>query len=470
MNVTNQNIPLVHKKEFQMMTPAPANSAAGAFVLSDKNGLGNLALYLLNATTHYLYHHDQDAWIQIPSGALVGTFGAGSCGTRTRFSNTINANGGSTTSITTATAITGYLLNKKIRFLTGANAGKETTITGIKIVPGGTSTLQFSAQSSACANGDTFVVEVGRFVVLNAGTVAANIFKTYNPITGQWVALATTGLPATIGTDAKLVATPSNDIFATGTATAGASTTLTNSSKNWTVNQFANYQIRITAGTGIGQIRTIASNTVTAITVSSAWTVTPDATSVYEITGNDDFLYLLGNNAVTMYRYSFSANAWTTLAPGVARAGAPVAGMSANWIGQTGDSNFADETNIQDGRYIYSFRGGATGTLDRYDIALNTWSNIAYNGLMETFTTGSSYDPDTKYIYCKKDATNRYFRFNIVANFMEAWATNLYPDGAAVVGDKMWTKNYVENGVIKLKWIYTLLNTSNIIHRILIID
>ena len=190
---------------------------------------------------------------------------------------------------------------------------------------------------------------------MNAGTIAAGIFKSYDPITGVWTSLTTTGLPATWGTDGRLVLTPSDDVFATGTATSATATTIVNSAKTWTVNQWTNYQVRITSGTGIGQIRTIASNTATALTVAT-WTVTPDATSVYEITGNDDFIYLLGNNAVTMYRYSQSANTWTTMAPTTARAGAMVVGGGANWVGKTGDTNWADESNIKDGRYIYSFR------------------------------------------------------------------------------------------------------------------
>ena len=64
------------------------------------------------------------------------------------------------------------------------------------------------------------MIDSGLYIVLNGGTVAANIFKSYDPLTGIWTALTTTGLPATIGTDAKMVCTPSNEAFATGTATA----------------------------------------------------------------------------------------------------------------------------------------------------------------------------------------------------------------------------------------------------------
>ena len=77
MTITNRAVPLLHRKEWQMMTPAPVATAAGAFVVHDGADLDNLALLVASATTHYLYHHDEDAWVQIPSGALAGTFGRG---------------------------------------------------------------------------------------------------------------------------------------------------------------------------------------------------------------------------------------------------------------------------------------------------------------------------------------------------------------------------------------------------------
>lgn len=71
-----------------------------------------------------------------------------------------------------------------------------------------------------------------------------------------------------------------------GTTTTGAAIgayTLTDASKAWEVNIWSNHLIRITAGTGIGQVRTIASNTATVLTVLTAWAVAIDATSKYEI-------------------------------------------------------------------------------------------------------------------------------------------------------------------------------------------
>jgi hypothetical protein len=80
--------------------------------------------------------------------------------------------------------------------------------------------------------------------------------------------------------------------FDAGTATSGAASTLTDSAKAWEVNRWANYHVRITWGTGIGQVRSIASNTATALTTRTPWTTAPDSTSVYVIQGDSDNLYL----------------------------------------------------------------------------------------------------------------------------------------------------------------------------------
>jgi len=71
-----------------------------------------------------------------------------------------------------------------------------------------------------------------------------------------------------------------------GTATAGGADTLTDSTKSWATNMWAGNVVQITAGTGVGQERTIASNTGTALTVSVAWTTQPSTDSTYTIVGD----------------------------------------------------------------------------------------------------------------------------------------------------------------------------------------
>lgn len=472
---TQKNKRILHRKEWQMMTPAPTASVAGSFILKDPLGIMKTALYVVSATVQYLYAIDEDGFEQIPSMALAGTFGAGACGAWVPWSNTVTATtGGTVGKAITTTQISGIAKDKTVRFLTGANAGLEVVIASVKINLGVNSEITFKTNlPNVVSNGDTFVVQTGRYVVMNAGTIGAGIIKTYDVLTGVVTSLGTTGLPATWGTDGKLVATPSYvGAFATGTATSGGASTLTNSGKAWATNQWANFQVRITAGTGIGQVKSIATNNGTVLTITGTWAVNPDATSVYAIEGNDDFLYLAGNGAVAMYRYSFTSNSWTTLAPTVARGGVTSTGMSLNWCGKSGEASWQDENAIQDGRYIFSFRG-ASATLDRYDIAGGTagagaWLNVVYIRSQETFTTGSSFDYDTGKIFIKQNATSRLFYYDIIGNQIYPFSTDFFPDGTAVIGDKMFTADYSDGAGENITWVYYLQNTGTALRRIMV--
>jgi hypothetical protein len=69
-----------------------------------------------------------------------------------------------------------------------------------------------------------------------------------------------------------------------GTATAGTTTTLTDSGASWTVNAYQGGWVHIIGGTGPNQAREVVSNTATALTVAT-WDVTPAAGSVYLLVG-----------------------------------------------------------------------------------------------------------------------------------------------------------------------------------------
>lgn len=74
------------------------------------------------------------------------------------------------------------------------------------------------------------------------------------------------------------------DVSETGTASSATSNTLTDSSKAWDTNEWAGWYVKITSGTGTANIsRPILSNTGTQLQLSGTWSITPDATSVYQI-------------------------------------------------------------------------------------------------------------------------------------------------------------------------------------------
>ena len=481
MAEAQNNVPVLNRKEWQTMMPAITATAAGSFVAADQSGLSRYALYMLSGTVHYLYDHINDDYLPITSGAFAGTFVAGACGCYHPWSVTYTATGGTTTSVDVNSAvsnISGLVVGAEIEFLSGtaANLGQRRTITGIEILGGtGTTRIIFNAAPSAVVNTDTFRISSGSFFVLATGTLASGSFKRWDIATAVWSNLTITGLPATWGTDGRMV-TPAliDTYYDSGTATAGGATSLTDSGKAWTADQWINSQVRITGGTGIGQIRRITDNDGTVLTVASAWTTNPDATSTYKIEGDENAIYVLGNNAVTMYKYSISGNSWATVSPTVARSGAPIAGMSADFVGQTGNAVWADITDIKDGRYIYSLRGG-TAVLDRFDIAGGTagagaWSAITYSPALQTFASGDSSFWDGENIIIAKEGSasvpQRFYLYSLPYNTMIPFTSDWYFGGAALLGNKIWVKKLSSTGLVR--WVYCLQSTATNLRRIMI--
>jgi hypothetical protein len=478
MPTTNGNRKILDLKRWEMIAPTPQATAAAHFVVSSRHFRQQQVLVSGNTVSH-IYNPSEDGWVLLPNQNLSGTFGAGACGVGGSFStgattaaSSLTATAGTTTSITTNQTLARDLRGYSVYFVGGTNAGKLKTIASNTI--GTNAVITFTgAEAVAFDNTSQYRLITPVFYVIGAGAFASGSFKRYDFATNTWVILGTTGLPASWGTEGRMVSTPAwidsgFKSFATGTATAGASTTLTNTGKSWTTNQWANSQLRITAGTGAGQIRTVASNTATVLTVSAAWTTTPDATSQYSLEGNDDFVYLMGNNAVTMYRFSLSGNTWTTLSPTAARGGALAIGGGGSWVHSVSASDWNNENAIKNGRYIYSFRGGAAVNLDVYDIAANTWISQTYAPAVDTFTTGTKYAYSKDRIYLTKEATGRWFAFDLAENAMQPWGTMLYPQGAAILGDTCFNVTY-RDGATEIDYIYLLLNTSTIALRQMVI-
>lgn len=470
MATVNNLRKVLDRKEWEMMTPSPVTNGAGMFTITDPTGEDKALMYVTSASTIMRYDHHQDAFQTLPASGIAGTFAAGACGTFHHHGPSGTATAGSTTTIATNLTINRSLKGYRVRITAGPNAGELRTIASNTLGANSVITVTV-AYATPITTASAYLLLTGRYWFFNAGTSAVG-FSYYDRALNTWTPRSVTNLPTSWGTDGRLVSTCVNaeSSFATGTSTGtNTSTTLNNTGKAWTVNQFANFQVRITAGLGAGQVRQIVSNTATAITVSAAWTITPDATSQYAIEGSDDVLYLLGNNAVTMYKFVISTNTWSTITPAVARGGAFAASGGANWVFEVTDPAWNAENKIINGRRIYSFRGGSSALLDYYDIAENKWYALTYTPQVDTFNTGSCYDYDENYIVIQKENTGRLFRYDIAENRLIPFSTLVYPDGAAVIGDKIWTKSYTD-GATTLKWVYKLRSSGNELFRCLMID
>jgi len=476
MPTTNGNRKILDVKRWEFMAPAPNSTQAGAFIVSSRH-FRQQQMFVRSNSEAIMYNPAEDGWVNLPAVGLAGTFGAGASGTAGAWSTgstvgagSLTATAGTTSTITTNQNFQRDLRGYKVHILSGPNNGLVLDI--VRNTTGASSVITVATQASAFSASTVYRLLTPRYYIVGAGTLASASFRVYDYATNTWTTLSQTGLPASLATDGKLIATPSiidGDFktFATGTATSGTSTTIVQTGKTWTASSWINSQVRITGGTGAGQIRTITANTTDTLTVAT-WTTTPDATSTYVIEGNDNFLYYMGNNAVTMYRYDITANTWSTLSPGVARGGAPTTGMSGHWVHSVTETDWTNESAIQNGRFLYSFRGAAGALLDRYDIAANSWAAVTYSPAVETFTTGTKYALHGGIIYIQKEATGRWFAFDVARAEMFPWSTMLYPQGAAILGDTAFDVLY-KDGSTEIFYVYMLLNTSNVLLRQMVI-
>lgn len=83
----------------------------------------------------------------------------------------------------------------------------------------------------------------------------------------------------------KVIQFYSFEVLAGGTASGGTTSTVTDSSRNWVVNNYVNYYVRMTSGANKGKARAIASNTNNTLTLFDPFLSTVASGDVYEIYG-----------------------------------------------------------------------------------------------------------------------------------------------------------------------------------------
>lgn len=462
MATANNFKPLLHRKQWAACA-APLASTAATDVSGALSRCHDQYYYLLRgATTLDIYDPNQDAWGSLASPAL-GTFAAGACVEHSAIGPSGTATAGTTTTLTTNLTIPIDLRGYRIRINAGPGAGDWRTIASNTLGANSVITVT-SAFSTTITSSSTYTLLTGTFYMFGAGTLAASSFRKFDYALQTYSNLSITGLPAAFGTDGALVGTPSivdrGEVysFATGTATSATGTTLSNAGKNWATNQWANYQVRITGGTGAGQIRVVTSNTATALTVPT-WTINPDATSTYSIEGNEDVFYLIGNAAVTLYRYTISTNTWATITPGVARGGAASTGCLSTWVCGSGEADWADENLIRDGRRIYSWRGAAGLVLDYFDIPSQQWVNaLGYGPVTIQPTAGWRSVSYKGNWYIRNIGTTLanalWYKYNFAQNQLVPWNSFvLLTTAGAGVGNHPFVAEYVD-GATKVPFLY----------------
>lgn len=160
-----------------------------------------------------------------------------------------------------------------------------------------------------------YVIKGGGVFLLSAvaGSPFAS-FQYYDVLSDVWTVKTPLGglLTAALGTDYAITLLDKSKTFATGTATGGSARGMTDSGLSLAVDRYANFELRITGGTGIGQKARIVGNSATAFEIEKPWAVQPTAGSTYAVYGNTNVCYLTGNGASSMYQYQIDSDQWVT--------------------------------------------------------------------------------------------------------------------------------------------------------------
>lgn len=307
----------------------------------------------------------------------------------------------------------------------------------------------------------TTVVVAAASNIFHQGMAGMRLRMTSGTYNGQYRTISSVNAAGTTATvTAAFGGTPAaGDTFiveyAQGTATGTQSaSTLQDTNQTWTTNFYANMDVKILSGTGAGQRRRIASNTSNTLTLASTvtgnartgnWSVTPDATSVYEIVPSSDFLYLMtGSNGTGMYRIDLATGAnaatWTTLTavPGAVQGG--------------GDLLYMKNRSPY---VIYAIRGNGTSNFYQYNIGLNTWTSMPTTYFAsETFNTGASVSSidSAGYIFLQKDNTNRIYTIRLSDFFIEPAGTTPYAASVTYDGHRICKISTVDG----VDWLYVL--------------
>ena len=494
---------------WRQVNPSPnAHSAAQSLTSDLRSDLSrNPFVYqTVSNTVLNRYNIVTKAWQPMASPALAGTFGAGAASAFVPSLGLVGtiAAGATTTSVVLSTALptavgVNMLANRggsgeygfKLRIIDTV-AGKTAERYIEANTAGTTPTIRVASTFGFTpSTGARYEIIAGRLFMLGAGTLAANIWRSFEVASNTLsTGLSTTNLPATIGTDSDIMVldeqytpfdnSPGDGLikgaynYDTGvvaryalTATAAGASTLTGQATLGDsvvlANEYRNFQIRIVEDTvnttAVGQRRIIASHTAgpsPVYTLGTAWSVTPSSSAKFVIE-LPNLILVRSSATTTVYTYNYgdatvnngtnsiASNAWSTTYFGAAPAANGAGGMWApSWGIQPDAARNARHS------FCYFFRGGAAVTLDVLDIAASitgTWSGaIAYDGNTTAMGTGtcgtySPYENEGRMFYINAyvaSAANQFFRFDVQNRVLSPYSnTDFIQSGTAALGKRL---------------------------------
>ena len=408
----------------QLATPATQTGSVGAIRYVESFGgsfggttYGSVWLLIGNGTTAYFYKYDiaTNAWTTMSVANVPATFG-------TDFAFTYPEP---------------QLNNNTI----GYHSGITKTITTSATVAVGATTISVSALPTALASGTrlrfgSFNIKLSAEALAGATTLSVDSLP-YAIYAGTLIETPRGGL-VTVRTTASASAT-SIDVYPIRRALPNGSVFL--------VERY----VVLTAS---------AAASATSITVSAVnYSLESGAVAYYY-----DHMYLVGNNATVMYRYSVSGNAWTTTNASAvaipAVTGAVGGGCTIKWL-----PSYAPDK-------LFIIRGNGTSNIYTYDLVSNAFATASFHPSTETFTTASTHTARSiggkgYSIISSKEATMRIYEYDPSLSRlhpkMNQW---LYPTGAAVQGDRATCLRSPD----EVEFYYLLLPSSTAFVRCALID
>lgn len=180
-------------------------------------------------------------------------------------------------------------------------------------------TLTVDSAWADIPDSSSIMIILGTVAWFNTGSLAQLLLtQVYDTFSDTWH--TRTGIASSTHFGTALTSYPhalideASGVFVSGvTATSATARTLVNTGATMEYDRYANHQVRIVSGKGIGQSRRIVAHGATFMHIEKNWDIIPDSTSGYQIWADTDKLYMNGSGTSSLYQYSIDGDCW---APG----------------------------------------------------------------------------------------------------------------------------------------------------------